>query len=138
MSIPECQWKRDWPHPPPIALPGSSRSCRPSHHLSQARSSAADQNTALIRPVIPGPLLDVFILAILGPESPIPAVLCPFPPPKLKPYMSVLRWCMQPGIVGRQAGTLARAWSTQRRYSSPSIYGTLLPGLATDIARISK
>lgn len=54
--------------------------------------------------------------------------------------MSVLRWCMQPGIVGRQAGTLARAWcvSTQRRYSPSSIYGTLLPGLATDIACISK
>lgn len=54
--------------------------------------------------------------------------------------MSVLRWRMEPGIVGRQAGTLTGAWrvSTQRRYSPSSIYGTLLPGLATYIACISK
>lgn len=57
-----------------------------------------------------------------------------------KPYMSVLRWRVQPGIVGRQAGTLTRAWcvSTQRCYPPSSIYGTLLSGLAIDIACISK
>lgn len=70
-----------------------------------------------------------------------------FPPPFLlpksnrgKPYVSVLRWRMESGIVGRQAGPLTMAWRvpTQRRCSPSSIYGTLLPGLAAYIACISK
>lgn len=53
--------------------------------------------------------------------------------------MSVLRWRMEPGIVGRQAGALTGAWCVSQRRDSPSsIQGTLLPGLATYVACISE
>lgn len=76
-------------------------------------------------------------------QRPIPSSLHPFSFPNQtrgKPYMSVLRWRMESGIVGRQAGPLTGAWRvpTQRRCSPSSIYGTLLPGLAAYIACISK
>lgn len=40
VSVPECQWKKDWPHLPLTSPPGSSHSCHPSRFQAPAPSSA--------------------------------------------------------------------------------------------------
>lgn len=47
-GIPGCQWKKGWPHPLLICLPGSLRSYHPLHYLGQALFSAANQITSLV------------------------------------------------------------------------------------------
>lgn len=44
-TVPECQWKKDWPHLPLTSPPGSSHSCHPSPLPGPALSSATKQNT---------------------------------------------------------------------------------------------
>lgn len=44
-AVPECQWKKDWPHLLLTSPPGSSHSYHPSCHPVPALSSATTQNT---------------------------------------------------------------------------------------------
>lgn len=162
-TVPECQWKKDWPHLPLTSPPGSSHSCHPSPLPGPALSSATKQNTlhttCLLQSFTFLQLKQILILTTLH-LLPIPTSH-PSLPPQLSeaegaltfncsdwfvkwvrglPYMSMLGWGVEPRIVGRQAGSLTRirCVSTQRRPPASSIHGTLLPGLAVYIAGIAE
>lgn len=85
-SAPECQWRKDWPHRPPTAPPGSLRSCRPSHLPAPAPSLATKEQKYTCH------LFDSVIKSTQI-SNPVAA--------SYSSYMSMLGRSVEPRIVGR-------------------------------------
>lgn len=124
VSAPECQWKKDWPHLPLTAPPGSLDSWHPWHLPALALSSATNTKTHIVltfwsrlsktitvikwthmlnvpshRPLLASYSLFPFILS--QEISSVVCLECSVKRVRGRSYVSMLGWSVEPRIVGR-------------------------------------